>query len=290
MKRQLALVLTLSGLYACVPGARQDVENQNTKVTMIGTFVSNGGSTDIYFGNGEAPLATTGDKGSFRIEIPRALIEKTEDRRLYFYSSLGEAGVSSEITEFESGTKAMDTVYLSPTVSVEGDILTVEQSMEKPVKEAEIQVGRAKALSDESGHYTIQVPRNVKLPVEVKKSGFVITRANWQTSDLSEERPFYLYTKLGPEGHVRLPVQERLLEDQETKVPLYIESTPSAEYVRVSTVAFTVDPELDSTWQSLKDVVAIKAADLRQAQLYYQFADKDKKVVSGVSVLPLTSP
>lgn len=290
MFRTAALVLTLSGLYACVPGASPDVQSQSTSVTMIGTFASSGGGTDIYFGNIEAPIARTQDRGSFRIEIPRALIEKESDRRLYFYSDLGEAGASVEITEFEAGPKSLETVRLSPTLAFSGSVLTMEDGVLVPVKDAEVRVGRASVLSDAAGRYTITAPQNASLPVEVKKNGFVITRAQWQTTGEGEDRPFHLYKTLSPAGQLTLPVLPRLTMDPEAEIALYLDSTPSSAYVRVATTPFAVAPELDSSWINLKETVKIRAADLKKPVLYYQFADKDKKAVSPVSSLPLSEP
>jgi hypothetical protein len=290
MFRTAALVLTLSGLYACVPGASPDVQSQSTSVTMIGTFVSSGGATDIYFGNIEAPIARTQDRGSFRIEIPRALIEKESDRRLYFYSDLGEAGASAEITEFESGPKTLETVQLSPTVEFSGSVLTMDEGALVPVKEAAVRVGRTSVLSDAEGRYIISAPQNANLPVEVMKNGFVITRAQWQSTSVAEDRPFRLYKTLSPAGQLSLPVLPRFSMAPETEIALYLDSTPGSAYVRVSTTPFTVAPELDGSWRSLKESVTIRAADLTKPALYYQFADKDKKAVSPVSSLPLSEP
>ncbi|MES2743907.1 MAG: hypothetical protein V4655_00710 [Bdellovibrionota bacterium] len=289
MLRTLLAVLTLSQLTACVADAEREVNPQNTNVVMVGTFRSNGGSTDIYFGNNEAPLATTSDRGSYRIEIPRATLDESSDRRLYFYSSLGEAGTSPEIKEFDSGEKTIDTVFLAPAVEMKGAVSIFENGVPTPANGATIKVGRAVAQTDAQGRYSILLPQNSFLPVELQKKGFVITRATWQTSDISEERPFTLYTKLDPEGRVTLPVRQRLMDTPKTRVPLYIESTPSARYVRVSTSPFTVSPDLDSTWFSTKEAVTIKASDLSQDVLYYQFADENKKALSPVNTLPLAS-
>ncbi len=287
MLRTLLAVLTLSQLNACVADAERDVKSQNTNVVMVGTFRSNGGSTDIYFGNNEAPIATTGDRGSYRIEIPRSVIDQSADRRLYFYSSLGEAGTSAEIKEFESGEKTIDTVFLAPTVQMQGLVSSLENGAATPASGATIKVGRAVAQTNDQGRYTILVPQNSKLPVEVQKKSFVITRATWDISDLAEERSFTLYTKLDPEGRVALPVRQRLMKTPDTQVPLYIESTPSARFIRISVTPLTVAPEVDGTWISLKESVTIKTSDLSQPILYYQFADEDKKVLSSVSTLPL---
>lgn len=288
MIRSSALALTLFGLNACVPAAKPEVQNQSTSVTMIGTFISSGGSTDIYFGSDATPIARAEDRGSFRVEIPRALIEKENDRRLYFYSDLGEAGASPEFTAFETGLKPMATIQLAPTVDFSGTVLSLVDGQSTPVKDAKVRVGRSSTLTDAEGRYAIKAPRNARLPVEVMKNGYVITRALWLSTEIDEDRPFYLYQSLSPEGRLTLPVLPRLLADPEIRIPLYLDSTPNAAYLRVATKPFAVAPELDSGWIDIKKGVSISAGDLKQAILYYQFADKDKKAVSPESSLPLS--
>lgn len=288
MKRHAALVLTLAGLYACVPGSKEEVNNQSTKVTMVGSFRSNGGSTDIYFGKSDSPIATTTEQGSFKIEIPRELIESTDDRRLYFYSSLREEGVSAEITEFESGTKSLGTVQLRPVLEVEGIVSASDKGTLVPVSGAEVRIGRIKATTDANGRYTASLPQQTKLIVEVEKAGFVITKSRWFTADVNEVRPFRLYKNLEPQGFLSMPTQERRLKDDDSAVVINVDSTPGTEWVRISSAPFSVEAELDSSWQSLSKAITVPNSDLSSSELYYQFADGEKRILSPVQVMSIT--
>ncbi|RYZ48136.1 MAG: hypothetical protein EOP07_26155 [Proteobacteria bacterium] len=276
-------LIALVALSACVPGAKNDAQNQqSTNVTLVGAFSGTTGSTNVYFGKETTPLLANSTPGSFRIEIPRELLDRSDDRRLYFYSSNGEAAVTEEILPFEFGEKNIDTLVLESELSMTGTVLTLGlDGINKPVADAEIEVGRNKVKTLADGSYTITMPKNVELPVRLQKTGFVQTRALWMSSDLEENRDFHLYTKLEPTGTISIPTTTRFAA---TTVPLYLESTPSAAFVRIGSTSFTTAADADATWLDLSKDISLSSETLSQVKLYYQFADKDKKVLGPIQV------
>lgn len=281
MNRYGIKLLTLALLSACVPDAKNDVHNQSTNVSFVGSFSGTSGTTAIYFGRDEAPLAQTASAGQFTIEIPRALIEKSSDRRLYFYSTSGETAVSEEITDYEIGEKKLANIKLAPPLTMTGSVLAANDGPATPVADAEIIVGRQTAKTDAKGHYTIMVARNAEVAVLLHKEGFVQTRALWTTTDLEETRDFHLYNKLEPIGSLSIAATTRFAA---TRVPLYLESTPSAAYVRLGDAPFTTEADLDGTWQDLSQAISLSPDAAAQPNIYYQFADKDKKLLGPIQV------
>ncbi|MBC7659028.1 MAG: hypothetical protein H7249_04905 [Chitinophagaceae bacterium] len=277
MKRIALGILALVTLVACVPDAKQNIHNQNPSVTLSGGFVSLGGTTKIYFGNEISPLLETGSSASFTVKVPRSVIEASHDRHLYFYSSNGEAAVSNEITDYETGTKLLPTLTLAPEILLSGSIL----SGTTPVPGAKLSVGRSVAMSLADGTYTLRAPVGAPLPVALTKSGYVITKAFWSVS-VAETRNFHLYSSLAPTGSIHVPVSNRILM---TMLPLSLENTEGAAYVRISASAFNLTPEQETAWLPLNGPISIPTAVESNPVLYYQFANSNKSVVGEVLTL-----
>lgn len=281
MKRYGIKLLTVVLLSACVPNAKPEVQSQPTDVTFIGSFSGSQGTTKVYFGQEKTPFVTTTTQGVFHIEIPRTLIDKSSDRRLYFYNSKGETAVSEEIQAYDLGEKKIEDVTLTPPLSMTGTVLSTVNGKETPVANAEILVGRASATTDAAGNYQIDAPRSCEVPVLLHKEGFVQTHALWFTEELEELRNFHLFTKLEPTGSLSIPSTLRFAA---TTVPLYLESTPNAAFVRIGTAPFTVSAEADSSWLDLSKGISLSSETVSEIKLYYQFADKDKKIIGSVQV------
>ncbi len=289
MLRSISLVLALASLQACVPDADPGVQSQSTQVVMVGSFASSGGTTDIYFGSLPAPIGKTEAKGSYRVELPRALLEKETDRRLYFYSSTGETGASEEIGAFDLGEKTIPAVTLSTPIEFTGLVESGDETNRLPIKDAIVRIGRLSATTDASGRYSIAVPRNATLPVEVQSRGYVLTKARWSSQEISEERNFPLFSQLKPLGKITLPTRERDLLAKSTSVSLNLARTPSASKVRISTAPFTTPPALDAGWQSTDKPLSISTTDLAKGVLYYQFSDENFQRAREVFRLELSS-
>ena len=281
MKRYGIKLLSVVLLSACVPAAKPEVQSQPIDVTFVGSFSGSAGTTKIYFGKEETPFVTTTTQGVFHIQILRALIEKSSDRRLYFYNSNGQQAVSEEILAFDNGEKKIKDVELASPLLMTGTVLATVNGKEAPIADAEIVVGREKATTDKAGNYQIDAPRNTEVPVLLHKKGFVQTRALWTTEESEESRNFHLFTRLEPMGSLSIPSTVRFAA---TTVPLYLESTPNAAFVRIGTAAFTVSAEADSTWLDLSKNISLSSSTVSEINLYYQFADKDKKIVGPVQV------
>ncbi len=274
-------LMILASLTACIPVHKADLQSQSTNVTFVGSFSGTKGATEIYFGQEKAPLAKTISQGTFRIEIPRAMIEESSDRRLYFYSNQGEAAASNEIMNFEIGEKNLDPIVLTAEIKMNGSVLTLNNGVPTPVPFAEITVGRRTTQTDAEGKYTVFAPSRIELPVLIHKEDFVQTKALWQINDATETRNFHLYKRLEPIGHISFPSQALRTG---TTVPVFLDSTQTAAYIRIASVPFTTPAELDGSWLNLSKPISLPTESLSQLNLYYQFADKDKKVLSPILI------
>ena len=272
-------LLAVTSLTACLRGTRADIQNQSTNVILVGSFSGGSGPTEIFFGQKREPLVTTTNAGSFQVEVPRALIETSVDRRLYFCSSSGEAAATPSISDFESGEKQLDPVVLKPQLPMIGTVSGVMSGVTTPVADAEILVGRNYAKTDADGKFSVLAPSLSELPVVIQKTGFVQTRGLWAVSSVSEVREFHLYNRIEPTGSLSIAVAPRLVGASPS---VYLEGTPAAAYVRISAAPFTTEPQTESAWFEVMKKVTLSAAVLSQPTLYYQFADKDKKVFSPV--------
>jgi hypothetical protein len=272
---------------ACLPQPRSDVQKARPELQIQGRILhaseTLGGSTAIYIEQEAQAEAISAEDGSFAFALDEDRLESLrlqyglQDARLhlYFVSENGnpESAVLNVMNIKYRGTMDLGEVQLQAETTVNGRVM----ASGAPISEARVRLGRNEVQTAGDGSFSMSVPEGMTTPLLVEKRGFVQTRGTWLPS--GQERELELYSDLTPMGMIdSLPIPRNLGNQA---ISLSYSANGPARWIR-----FAWDPDLlernyepEAPWQDLRQPLQIVA---RNATIYYQFADRDQKVLGPV--------
>lgn len=272
---------------ACLPQPKSDVQKARPELLIQGRILHSSatlsGNTAIFIEQEPVADAISAEDGSFAMTLDEDRLEALrlqyglQDARLhlYFMSENGnpESAVLNVLNIQNRGAMNLGDVQLQAEVPVTGRI--VAQGV--PASDARVRLGRREIQAAADGTFSLTLPAQSATPLLVEKKGFVQTRGTWLPTN--QPRDIELYSDLNPMGSIEAQPIVRSTSNQ--PISLSYSATGAARWIR-----FANNPEVltqgyvpDAPWQDLQQPLQIMPA---AATIYYQFADRDQKILGPV--------
>ena len=307
----LLITLMPLGVSACYPisQGKQRQQASTSGLTLLGNVSGTDRKVDlvsVYMEQESEPEAVTAADGSFQLfftperlrELERRYHFDTQPLHIYFErpasGSLPSVGALMEVPyPSGSGRLELGAVTLTPKVRITGQLrgaLSPEVNT-VPFRGGQIQVGRAFGISDEDGHFALDVPQDSILPVRVRVKGFVESRGLWPTGTLSEDRSFTLFENLTVDGELSVPLAFRQKDPFAKFLDLSVYANAMVSWVRIGSDASVLEATESSQapWRAVDRSLRIPMFGTT-ANFVYQFADRDRKVLSPIHQLTVVAP
>jgi hypothetical protein len=280
-------LFSLLYITACLPQPKSDVQKAKAELVIQGRVLhssaSLSGNTAIFIEQEPVAEAISAEDGSFALTLDEDRLEALRLQyglqdallHLYFMSENGspESAVLNVLNIQNRGAMNLGDVQLQAEVPVEGRI--VAQGM--PVGDARVRLGRKEIQTAADGTFTLTLPLQSTTPLLVEKKGFVQTRGTWLPSN--QPRDIELYSDLTPAGSIEAEPIPRNLGNQ--PISLSYSANRAARWIR-----FANNPGLlsqgyvpDAPWQDLRQSLQIMPS---AETIYFQFADRDQKILGPV--------
>ncbi|HYX33123.1 MAG TPA: hypothetical protein VE954_08395 [Oligoflexus sp.] len=277
----------------CLPQPSSDVQKARPELTIKGRILhsseSLSGRTAVYLEQNSAPEALSADDGSFDLTLDTERLAALrlqyglQNSRLHLYfvpeNADPESAVIDSINLESRGEMDLGNVLMQPNTTVTGRVVAYGA----PVPEARVRLGRQELITAEDGSFSADVPAQLSTPLLVEKRGFVQTKGTWLAS--VQERDLELYSDLTPVGSIA--AEPTLRNAGNTPISLSYSANGAAYWIRFAGRAEVLDEnyESDAPWLDLRQPLQILSAPV----IYYQFADRDQKILGPVlSYTPAT--
>ncbi len=301
----LTMALLSLSQVSCLKKPSSEVSSQDFPLTLSGRVLGSdglgAGDVGIYMETEEIEEARTAADGSFSFAIDADRMQLFRGRyapldqplHLYFVKSgvPGESAVYDQIQPIAIGLLDIGTIRLEKQVAVSGQVRAAKKLEQStlPVEKAYVRVGRNASLTDADGMFALYAPMRSHLPILISQKGYVQTQGTWHVGVVGDARNFVLYDRLTVEGTLDVPSSFRDNDKAMKTLTLALSANILARWVRLalsdSELAEPVDPRI--TWQMVEGSVEIPLNAARPQAVYYQFADKDRKILSPVYRLDL---
>lgn len=280
-------LFSLLCITACLPQPKSDVQKAKPELLIQGRILhsseSLSGSTAIFIEQEEAAEAISAEDGSFALTLDEDRLEALrlryglQDSRLhlYFMSESGnpESTVLNVLNIQNRGAMDLGDIQLQGEVPVAGRI--VAQGI--PAADARVRLGRKEIQTAADGTFALTLPSQSATPLLVEKKGFVQTRGTWLPSN--QPRDIELYSDLNPVGSIEAQPILRSVSSQ--PISLSYSANGTARWIRFANNpgALSQGYVPDAPWQDLQQPLQIIPS---AATIYYQFADRDQKILGPV--------
>jgi hypothetical protein len=272
---------------ACLPQPKSDVQKAKAELIVQGRILHSsetlGGSTAVYIEQQPTAEAITADDGSFAFALDDERLDALRLQyglqdsllHLYFVSESGnsESAVLHVLNIQNRGEMNLGDIQLQEETAVAGRVVAYGS----PVADARVRLGRKEILTAADGSFSSTLPSRFATPLLIESKGFVQTRGTWLPGD--QERDIELYNDLTPVGSIEAQAIPRTLGN--TLISLSYSANGTARWIR-----FAHDPDLlvdsyeaDAPWQDLRQPLQIVGT---ASVIYYQFADRDQKILGPV--------
>ncbi len=293
--RMSPLLVYALGLAACLPGPKSETEKSNPSLTLSGQVLSSdgqpAGQTAIYIEQFSAPELLSSSDGSFTLSFDAKRLNQLrlqyglqkQPLRIYFVNERNnsESTVMQVLELTARGERSLGRVILQTEVLISGQVLALSKAdgSLQPIAAARVLLGRKALVTDGDGKFSGTAPMNTMSPVTIEKKGFVQTLGECLPGEGVQE--FRLFDSLIPTGSIA--VTPSGLESFNPSFVLNYSANSTAQWVR-----FASSPELlqktfevSSPWMDFSQ--ALKANFSKGSTIYYQFTDRDKKVLGPIS-------
>lgn len=286
-------LFSLLCMTACLPQPKSDVQKAEPELLIQGRILHSSaalsGNTAIFIEQEPVADAISAEDGSFTLILEEGRIEALrlqyglQDPRLhlYFMSENGnpESAVLNVLNIQNRGSMNLGDVQLQAEVPVTGRI--VAQGI--PAADARVRLGRKDIQTAADGTFTLTLPSQSATPLLVEKKGFVQIRGTWLPGN--QPRDIELYSDLKPVGSIEAQPILRTASNQ--PISLSYSANGAARWIRFANnpgvLSQTYVP--DAPWQDLGQPLQIVPS---AATFYYQFADRDQKILGPVMSYTLT--
>lgn len=280
-------LFSLFTLAACLPQPKSDVQKAKPELIIQGRILHSsevlGGNTAIYIEQQATPEAISAEDGSFAFALDEERLDALRLQyglqdsllHLYFVSESGnpESAVLNVLNIKYRGEMNLGDVQLQTETIVNGRVVAYGT----PIPEARVRLGRKEIQTAADGSFSLALPSRTATPLLVEKKGFVQTRGTWLPS--GQERELELYSDLTPVGSIEAQPIPRSLGNQ--SISLSYSANGPARWIR-----FANDPDVlsrnyepNAPWQDLRQPLQIVA---NTEVIYYQFADREQKILGPV--------
>lgn len=280
-------LFSLLCITACLPQPKSDVQKAKAELLIQGRILhssaSLSGNTAIFIEQEPVAEAISAEDGSFALTLDEDRLEALrlqyglQDALLhvYFISENGnpESAVLNVLNIKNRGAMNLGDIQLQTEVPVEGRIV----AQGTPAADARVRLGRKEIQTAADGTFSLTLPAQSATPLLVEKRGFVQTRGTWLPSN--QLRDIELYSDLNPMGSIE--AQPILRSAANQPISLSYSANGAARWIR-----FANNPEVlnqgyvvEAPWQDLRQPLQIMPA---AATIYYQFADRDQKILGPV--------
>jgi len=242
------------------------------------------GNTAIFIEQEPIAESITAEDGSFALTLDEDRLKALRLQyglqdsllHLYFTSEIGnpESAVLNVLNIQNRGVMDLGDVQLYAEVPVEGRAM----AQGVPADDARIRLGRKEIQTAADGSFSLTLPAQSATPLLVEKKGFVQTRGTWLPGN--QPRDIELYSELTPVGSIETQPIPRILGNQ--PISLSYSANGTARWIRFanSPGALSQGYAADAPWQDLRQPLQIMPS---AATLYYQFADRDQKILGPVN-------
>jgi hypothetical protein len=280
-------LFSLLCITACLPQPKSDVQKAKAELMIQGRVLhssaSLSGNTAIFIEQEPVAEAISAEDGSFALTLDEDRLEALrlqyglQDARLhlYFISENGnpEAAVLNVLNIQNRGAMNLGDVQLQAEVPVTGRV--VAQGM--PAADARVRVGRKDIQTAADGTFSLTLPAQTATPLVVEKKGFVQTRGTWLPGN--QPRDIELYTDLTPVGNIEAEAILRSAGNQ--PISLSYSATGAARWIRFANNPGVLSQSYvpEAPWQDLGQSLQVMPS---AGTIYYQFADRDQKILGPV--------
>ncbi|HET9241241.1 MAG TPA: hypothetical protein VFO10_28510 [Oligoflexus sp.] len=280
-------LFSLLCITACLPQPKSDVQKAKAELLIEGRVLHSSellsGSTAIFIEQEPVAEAISADDGSFALTLDEDRLEALRLQyglqdallHLYFISENGnpESAVLNVLNIKNRGAMNLGDIQLQTEVPVEGRIV----AQGTPAADARVRLGRKEIQTAADGTFSLTLPAQSATPLLVEKRGFVQTRGTWLPGN--QLRDVELYSDLNPMGSIEAQPIPRNTSNQ--PISLSYSANGAARWIR-----FANNPDIlnqgyiaDAPWQDLRQPLQIMPA---AATIYFQFADRDQKILGPV--------
>jgi hypothetical protein len=280
-------LFSLLYITACLPQPKSDVQKAKAELLIQGRILhssaSSSGNTAIFIEQEPMAEAISAEDGSFALTLDEDRLETLRLQyglqdmllHLYFMSESGnpESAVLNVLNIQNRGAMNIGDVQLQAEVPVEGRIL----AQGSPAADARVRLGRKEIQTAADGTFTLTLPAQLATPLLVEKKGFVQTRGTWLPNN--QPRDIELYSDLTPVGSIEAQPIPRSIGNQ--PISLSYSANGAARWIRFANNPGVLNQGYvaDAPWQDLRQSLQIMPS---AATIYYQFADRDQKILGPV--------
>jgi hypothetical protein len=280
-------LFSLLCITACLPQPKSDVQKAKPELLIQGRILhssaSLNGNTAIFIEQEPTAEAISAEDGSFALTLDEDRLEVLrlqyglQDARLhlYFMSENGnpESAVLNVLNIQNRGAMNLGDIQLQAEIPVTGRIV----AQGSPTADARVRLGRKEIVTAADGTFAVALPSQSATPLLVEKKGFVQTRGTWLPSN--QPRDIELYNDLNPMGSIEAQPILRTASNQPLSLS-YSANSP-ARWIRFANNPGILSQPFvsDALWQDLGQPLQIMPA---VATIYYQFADRDHKILGPV--------
>ncbi|WP_141735288.1 carboxypeptidase-like regulatory domain-containing protein [Oligoflexus tunisiensis] len=276
----------------CLPQPDSEVTKAQPELVVQGRAMPGlatlSGNIGVYIEQDRMPEAITREDGSFAFSLDGERLEALrlqyglQDPRLHLYfvseSGFAESAVLDVLNIQSRGVMDLGDVVLQPDTTVNGRVV----ASGAPVADARVRLGRQEVFTAVDGTFSATVPAQLSTPLLVEKRGFVQTKGTWLPG--GQARDVELYNDLTPAGSIEALPVPRILGNE--PISLSYSANGAARWIRFagSPEALTEAYNPEAPWQDLRQPLQIMGAE----EIYYQFADRDRKILGPVQSYTLT--
>jgi hypothetical protein len=291
MKRWFLFSLLLAS--GCLPQPSSEMQKARPELLIQGRVLHSNeafsGPTAIYVERSANPETFSAEDGSFSFSFDADRLEllrlkyglNNQFLQLYFVSANGypESAVKGMIDIKARGEMNLGEVQLGLESPIIGRVVAYGAG----VADARVLIGRQELITAADGTFTAMIPEQSSTPLVIEKSGFVQTNGNWLPGEST--RDIELYSKLSPVGSINVTPILRTRSNQ--MVPLSYSANRAAHWIRFagSPEYLVKSFEADAPWVDLRQPLQISNLPV----VYYQFADRDLKILGPVQSYTLTT-
>jgi hypothetical protein len=277
---------------SCLPQPDSEVTKAQPELTVQGRALpataTLSGNIGVYIELERMPEAITREDGSFAFTLDGDRLDALrlqyglQDPRLHLYfvseSGFAESAVLDVLNIQSRGLMDLGDVLLQADTTVSGRVMAAGT----PIADAVVRLGRQAVLTAVDGTFSATVPEQLATPLLVEKRGFVQTKGTWLPG--GQARDVELYSDLTPAGSIEALPVPRLIGNE--PILLNYSANGAARWVRFAgspeTLTEAYNPE--APWQDLRQPLQVMGA----TEIYYQFADRDRKILGPVQSYTLT--
>ncbi len=280
-------LFSLLSVTACLPQPKSDVQKAKAELVIQGRILHSSetlsGNTAIFIEQQPTPEAISAEDGSFAFALDQERLDALRLQyglqdpllHLYFLSENGnpESAVLNALNIQNRGSMNLGDIQLQAETTVSGRVV----GFGTPLAEARVRIGRKEIQTAADGTFSVALPSQMATPLLVEKKGFVQTRGTWLP--FGQERDIELYTELTPVGSIA--AQPILRNSSNELISLSYSANGAARWIRFanSPEALARSYEPDAPWQDLRLPLQITGMS---AEIFYQFADRDQKILGPV--------